>query len=91
MKGEVSVHDMYQAQLDDLYERTGISYTIFYNNVRYITTMTDGETGLRMEGTTASTEVADIVINKGEEYLASNFEIGGKIWYAYYCPIKNSD
>lgn len=91
LKGETAIHDSFQDELDELHARTGISYTVFYGNVRYITTMTDSETGLRMEGTSASDTVTDIVINNGEEYLATNFEIGGKTWYAYYCPLTNSD
>ena len=91
LKGDTAIHDTLQAQLDALTERTEISYTLFYGNVRYVTTMFDSTTGERMEGTTASEAVTDIVIDNGEEYLAANFDIGGKKWYAYYCPLTNSD
>ena len=59
--------------------------------MRYITSMTDSTTGERMEGTQASDTVVEKVLEGGEEYLATNFEIGGKNWYAYYLPLKNSD
>ena len=90
-KGDVAVHDELSAQLDELSEKTGISYTIFFGNVRAVTTMIDSETGKRMEGTTASDEVTQTVATNGEDYLAKNFDIGGKPWYAYYTPLKNDD
>ena len=90
LKGDNYVHDSYQAQLDSLHERTGMDYTVFYGDTRYITTLIDTERNFRMEGTKASSSVANEVLN-GNEYLASNFELAGKNWYAYYLPLKNSD
>lgn len=91
MKGETAVHDMYQAQLDSLNEKTGMHYTLFYGDTRYVTSLTDSTTGKRMEGTQASDTVVAEVLKGGNEYLASNFQIGGQDWYAYYLPLKNSD
>ncbi|SES41607.1 methyl-accepting chemotaxis protein [Butyrivibrio fibrisolvens] len=91
MKGDVAIHDIFQNQLDSLSEKTGISYTVFFQNVRKITTLTDSDTGLRMEGTTASEAVTSTVISGGSEYLSTDLEIGGNSWYAYYLPIRNSD
>ncbi|RKM61420.1 methyl-accepting chemotaxis protein [Butyrivibrio sp. CB08] len=91
LKGETPVHDIYQGQLDALHEKTGMHYTIFYGNTRYITSLVDAETNKRMEGTKASNAVVDEVLRKGDEYLAENFEIGGQKWYAYYLPLKNDD
>ncbi|SEQ59274.1 methyl-accepting chemotaxis protein [Butyrivibrio sp. TB] len=91
MKGDIAIHDIFQSQLDSLSEKTGISYTVFFQNVRKITTLTDADTGLRMEGTTASEAVTSTVISGGSEYLSTDLEIGGNSWYAYYLPIRNSD
>ena len=91
MKGDVAIHDIFQNQLDSLSEKTGISYTVFFQNVRKITTLTDSDTGLRMEGTTASEAVTSTVISGGSEYLSTDLEIGSNSWYAYYLPIRNSD
>lgn len=91
MKGGVAIHDLYQKQLDNLHERTGMHYTVFFGDTRYITSLVDAETGKRMEGTKASDVVIQEVLRKGNEYLAKNFEIGGQKWYAYYLPLKNSD
>lgn len=91
MKGDVAVHDIYQEQLDSIHSRTGMHYTVFYGDTRYITSLTDATTGKRMEGTKASDVVVKEVLKSGNEYLATNFEIGGQNWYAYYLPLKNSD
>ncbi|MCR5099871.1 MAG: cache domain-containing protein [Butyrivibrio sp.] len=91
MKGDVAVHDQLVKQLDELTVKTGISYTLFFGNVRAATTMIDSQTGKRMEGTTASDEVTQEVATNGQDYLAKNFEIGGKPWYAYYTPLMNDD
>ena len=91
MKGETAIHDIYQAQLDSLHEKTGMHYTIFFGNTRYVTSLVDAQTNQRMEGTKASNVVVDEVLRRGDEYLAKNFEIGGQKWYAYYLPLKNSD
>ncbi len=91
MKGETAIHDAYQQQLDALHNKTGMHYTVFYGDTRYITSLTDAATGKRMEGTKASDVVVNEVLKNGNEYLAENFEIAGQDWYAYYLPLKNSD
>ena len=91
MKGEVEVHDTFQMQLDSLHNKTGMHYTVFFGDTRFVTSLVDSETGKRMEGTKASDVVVAQVLRGGDEYLAKNFEIGGQKWYAYYLPLKNSD
>ena len=91
MKGEIAVHDIYQGQLDALSAKTNMHFTIFYGDTRFVTSLKDADTGLRMEGTKASDAVVAEVIAKGNEYLATNFEIAGQDWYAYYLPLKNTD
>ncbi|WP_026510702.1 methyl-accepting chemotaxis protein [Butyrivibrio sp. LC3010] len=91
LKGETPVHDLYQGQLDELNRKTGMHYTVFFGDTRYITSLKDAETGVRMEGTKASDVVVDEVLRKGDEYLAANFEIANQNWYAYYLPLKNAD
>lgn len=92
-KAGSDIHDSFQAQLDDLHNKTGINFTVFYGDTRYITSLTNSETGERMEGTKASDEIIEKVLVNGEEYLATNFTIDGSDskWYAYYLPMKNSD
>ncbi|MCR4778249.1 MAG: cache domain-containing protein [Lachnospiraceae bacterium] len=84
-------YNKFAPQIDSLHERTGIHFTVFYGDTRYVTSMVDASTGKKMEGTKASDAVIEKVLKGGEEYLAKNFKIGGKNWYAYYLPLKNSD
>ncbi len=91
LKGGVSIHDTFQSQLDALNKNTGMHFTIFFGDTRYITSLVDSETGKRMENTKASDVVIAEVLNKGNEYLAENFSLAGQNWYAYYLPLKNSD
>ncbi len=92
LKNHFAVHDEFQQQLDELHEETGISFTIFYGDTRYITSLVtkDGE---RMEGSKAAADVVKTVVTDGKDYLATNFKIEGSDskWYAYYLPLKNSD
>ncbi|MCR5397167.1 MAG: cache domain-containing protein [Lachnospiraceae bacterium] len=89
-KGNTDIHDPLEEQLDSLYKETGISFTFFYGDTRYVTSLTDAETGERMEGTTASEEIVETVLKSGEEHLAMNFEIGGDNFYAYYIPVSDA-
>ena len=90
-KDDTDIHDEYQGQMDEMTEKTGVKYTLFWGNTRYITTMFDSQTGERMEGTTAGEVVVNTVIGQNQEYLATNMNIGNKKWYAYYLPLTNSD
>ncbi len=89
-KGGEDIHDEYEGQFDEISSLTDIQYSLFNGDTRYITTMVDSD-GKRMEGTKAGDNVIQTVLNNGEEYLASNIDIGGSKWYAYYCPLKNDD
>ncbi len=91
LKGDMEVHDMIQGQLDDLNQKTGMHFTLFYGDTRYVTSLTDATTGMRMEGTKASDTVVAEVLNGGNEYLAENAQIAGQDWYAYYLPLMNTD
>lgn len=91
LKGPDEVYPEYKEQMEDMHSRTGIEYTLFWGDTRHITTMVDSKTGQNMEGTKAGAGVVDIVLNKNQEYMATNFTIGDKKWYAYYIPLSNSD
>ncbi|MBR6395710.1 MAG: cache domain-containing protein [Lachnospiraceae bacterium] len=90
-KGGTVFYNKVSEQVESLNQRTGIHFTVFYGDTRYVTSIVDASTGKKMEGTKASQTVIDEVLKGGHEYLAKNFEIGGKKWYAYYLPLKNSD
>ena len=75
--------------IDEIKEETGIDVTVFYGDTRYVTSVKqDGE---RVLGTKASDVVIDKVLNKGEEYFASNVDVLDEKYYAYYIPIYNQD
>lgn len=75
--------------IDEIKEDTGIDVTVFYGDTRYVTSVKqDGE---RVLGTKASDVVIDKVLNKGEEYFASNVDVLDQKYYAYYIPIYNLD
>ena len=78
------------ALVDDIKEATNMDITIFYGNIRYMTSLV-GESGNKMIGTRASDEVVEIVINRGEEYFTQNADIYGQKYFGYYMPLRNAD
>lgn len=90
-KGKTDVHDIMEEQMDGLHKETGISFTFFYGDTRYVTSLVDVNTNKKMEGTQAADSIVDIVLNKGQEHLATNFEIGGQNFYAYYLPVTDAN
>lgn len=86
-KGDVLLNDNYEI-VDTIGEDTGDTVTIFQNNVRITTNvMVDGE---RAVGTLLSDEVADVVLNKGENFYGEA-EVAGHIYQTAYKPIKNRE
>lgn len=77
--------------IDSLVEGTDGAITIFYNDTREATSLTDHETGERILGTKASADVVETVLKKGEPYESYDIVINGDEYYAYYLPIQNSD
>lgn len=65
--------------------------TLFYGDTRRATSLLDAQTGERIVGTKASDAVVEAVLNKGEDYTATNIVINNKKYYAYYKPLINSD
>jgi len=88
-KGETVISENYDA-LDHIHDKTGIEYTLFYMDTRVLCTMTDSS-GNRNVGTTADSEVVNIVVNNGEEYYAEDIEVEGTHYDIYYIPMYNSD
>lgn len=89
-KGSQDVQEEYQTTMDELNAVTGIDYTLFYQDVRMITTLFD-EDGERIVGTSASDEVIETVINNGESYYSTDLTINGEKYYGYYLPLNNTD
>ncbi len=76
----------YDTEYIDLMGReTGVDFTLFKNNVRYMTTIKDN-TGKRIEGTEASDAVWEAV-SKGSDYYSDDVVINGIDYYVYYLPM----
>ncbi len=89
-KGGELVYDEYLEQMENLSSQTGLGYTVFYGDTRYITTLKD-EKGEYLTNTQCSDAVKANVLEGGNEFLAVNVVIAGEEYYGYYVPAKNSD
>lgn len=88
VKGSLNV-TAEEALLDSFIEDTDEAVTFIYGDTRMATSLIDAESGKRIVGTTVSEEVADTVLNRGEEFTATNITINGSNYYACYIPLKN--
>lgn len=88
-KGDTILNSNYNF-MDSLKESTGIDFTLFYGNVRVITTLcSDG--GDRIVGTFANEQIVADVIDQNASAFYTNVDIFGKSYYCYYAPLFNSD
>lgn len=85
LKGDYQFNGNYEL-IDSIKERTDADVTIFYKDVRVITTIKDKD-GKRMIGTKASTVVKRDVLDKGEGKFYPSVLIEDKKYFAYYAPI----
>ncbi len=81
--------DDYYEYLDRLNADTDIDISLFYYDIRVLTTIRrDGE---RIEGTVSNRDISNSVIKEGHAGFYNNVVIGGQYFYAYYAPIENND
>ena len=73
---------------DDVKNATGMEVTVFFGDTRYMTSVKN-EAGERVTGTKASTEVAQAVLQRGENYFAENVDVAGEKFFAFYVPMYN--
>lgn len=71
-------------------EKSDIDTTIFWQDIRVITTIKD-EHGISAVGTKAEQKVVQTVINEGKNYYSDNLDINGMKYIGYYIPLRNSD
>lgn len=76
--------------IDQFVEKSDADITIFYGDTRYITSLYDKETGERIVGTSASAEVVDAVLNKGEDFESTSLQVNGESYYVHYMPLTDS-
>ncbi|MBP1561854.1 MAG: methyl-accepting chemotaxis protein [Oscillospiraceae bacterium] len=75
--------------VDGTYQQTGSHVTVFYDNLRVMTTFTD-ETGARAIGTTMSENIYNQVITNGQEYR-QQANIFGDDYMTTYKPVIDSN
>lgn len=73
---------------DDVKNATGMEVTVFFGDTRYMTSVKN-EAGERVTGTKASAEVAQAVLQRGENYFAENVDVAGEKFFAFYVPMYN--
>ena len=75
--------------LDNFTKSSDTEVTVFYQDTRYLTTLTDSKSGDRLVGTTASKEVCDRVLTGHKIYQSTNVSIDGNPYFGYYIPLTN--
>ncbi len=87
-KGSFDVTNDIETSMDALHEETGIDYTLILGKTRAKTTIIkEGTTDERLEGTDVSDNVAEAVLERGEDYYAKGLTINGQKYCAYYVPL----
>lgn len=88
LKGELNITD--STMLYRVKEKTGIDTTIFWNDMRIMTTV-ENRYGVSAVGTKAGPDVVKTVLEQGENYYSNKIDINGTPYIGYYMPIKNDD
>ena len=76
----------YDTSYIDKMRAAGVDLTLFRENIRFMTTITDSN-GNRIEGTPASDSVWNTV-NAGDDYYSDSVKINGIDYHVYYTPIQ---
>lgn len=88
-KGEFNISKSPEL-VDNIKEASDIDITIFYGNIRYMTSLLDSSDN-RMIGTRAGDEVVKEVIENGNEYFSKNVDVYGEKYFGYYIPLYNNE
>ena len=78
----------YDTEYVDTMGETGIDYTIFKDNIRFVTNIRD-KSGKRIEGTKAGDAVW-AAVKAGNSYFSDSLVIEGMDYYGFYLPLKSS-
>lgn len=76
----------YDTSYIDKMRASGVDLTLFRENIRFMTTITDSN-GKRIEGTPASDSVWNAAKN-GDDYYSDSVKINGIDYHVYYTPIQ---
>ena len=87
-KGDLSITD--STMLWRIKEQSQIDTTIFWGDVRIMTTLED-EQGISAAGTRADSSIAEKVLKEGKNVFARKLNINHGIYVGYYVPLENTD
>lgn len=76
--------------VDRIKENTGVDITIFFGDVRVLTTIVD-ENGNRITGSTLKNQQILDVVYAGNEYYSRKVKVWDDNYYGYYIPLYNGD
>lgn len=88
LKGNLNITD--STMLLRIKEQSQIDTTIFWNDMRIMTTLED-EYGISAVGTKADSKIADAVLREGRNLFEKKLMINNKTYIGYYVPLKNMD
>ena len=88
-KGDTELNNNYDL-IDSVVSGTDVNITLFYNDLRVISTITD-EYGNRLVSIAAHAKVKKDVLESGKSKFYNNVTLNGVRYYAYYKVIYNSD
>ena len=88
-KGDTDITNEYEL-VDGIKRDTGLDITLFYQDTRILTTLTDPD-GIRITGSGAPDTVIEDVLKTGESRFYSDVRANNTEYFAYYLPLFNSD
>ena len=88
-KGDTDITCEYSL-IDAVKANTGMEVTLFYQDTRILTTITNAE-GARIIGSAAPEAVVSNVLDSGQPHFFSKALIYNTPYFSYYAPLFNSD
>lgn len=88
-KGDIIMNSNYKL-IDNIKAKTDVDFTLFYGDVRIITTICDSSSR-RIIGTKANSQIVSDVQNNKTSAFYENVNILSKKYYCYYEPLFNQD
>ncbi len=76
---------------DAFAQESGIDLTLFFGDIRRITTLTDQNTNERILGTQAAEYVRNLVLEQGMSFIDKDFELYGEEYFCCYVPLEEAD
>ncbi len=89
LKGEHLLNDDF-AIIDSIQEKTGVDITVFYQDIRVITTIRTDQ-GERAIGTRANATVVGDVLKDGQPHFYTSTMVEGIRYFSYYEPLYAAD